>query len=371
MGNRFSRALLRGAALGAMVGIPALAHFLRRRRPPALGQLGYFKVSSLSIPKAASGPFRACVCLSPDERTVLVAGRPSIPPSKFDAMNRANSDSEFLALADWLSQTVFVAPWPPGAATDYRVVTEVPAVACVLAMAVSPVERVAAVLVREGWWNRIYPQAIVNRLDRTKPYCDVLYTVALDHGSLVPLAVLNRGRTPRETFPTLTPPMSICWHADGSAVYYRDEQGVFRTALDGKATKIRDLGDSRVFSPLVHKEGKLRYLSYPWMDARDGGLAADRVPKLIEVGDNGKVRELASLWPFAPDLGDSFFVAAIGDKQYAVINPCDVFAGCGSGYELDVLPLTSKFCRRERIDHDGAVRFRYDVCHFFSNDKEL
>jgi hypothetical protein len=377
MSNRISRrTLLRGAAVGAIaLGYPAASFFLHRKLGSPLPKEGRFEISSLPIPKAASGPFRAQVCISPDERTILVAGRPPVPSEKLRVVfNKDSSQENMEAFFGSCDQTLFTAHWPPNGEKDYRQVVNFPAVSFVLAMGISPTASTAAVLVRESWQNRNYPDSIANLIDKTEVLCDVLYAVSLESGQPTPIAILRGGVTCQEGIQASYRPLSICWHERGDAIFFHDAQSIHRVTLDGKQTKIQDLGDTHVFSPLHHRNSELHYVAFHCKADSDGDLRDYRgLPELVSIHDSGTLKVLQTLPDFTVDWGGCHFQAAVGNTSWAITSPRGV-PGKGAGYELAVYLLGAKLNRQPRrisIDTDNSLPYFYSPCYFFTSDREL
>jgi hypothetical protein len=379
------RTFLKCAAIGTLVALPVVTYAVRRWRGKSFSiPETVFDVESLPIPDEVSGPFRTRTCVSSDEKYLLLAGRSPLPKEAAKVFLEGGTKNDVKILETSLGQSLYVSSWIPQKKEDYRCIAKFSEPCFIQAMAVHSATSNVAFFSRESWRNRQYPETIQQKIDKTNPLLDVLYTLSLDGGMPVPLQAFPDTFTRKGAMAAVVIqadlesvlfPASLCWHSNGESIYCLMDKKIIRVFLDGKSQEIFDLGKNHITSLLSYNESGLSFVSCRYPDHPDRKTPVKEPPSLITLDDNGVIKSQKNLLPFPLGANDCLFNVVFNEKKWAALTPTFSEAGSSQqlkGFKLDVIDfdvLSSGVSRK--ILSDIKDNITLDLCHFFPGSHEV
>ena len=374
------RTFLSRAIIGSLLALPVATYTANRwwaKKNSLSG--GAFEVVPLPIPDEVSGPFRTQACVSHDSKTLLLGGRPAFSSGVARVIFKGGSEEDVMALVDSLGQSLYITSWPPQKKDDYRCVVQIPEITFIRAMSLSPVAPLAAFLSRECWAERDYPERFKKLIDKTVPLWDVLYTVPLEGGKPVPLAVFpdsfsRKGELDvllQEGVEATLRPTSICWDDRGESIYCHIKDDIVRVQLNGQQKKVFKTRGSILSSPLQFQEGSLSLILYPWKDFPKNLGNVRESPSLLKLDADGGILSQKKLTPFTSGFDGCLLNSVFDRTDWAALTPLER-DDYRRDYSLSVMPFDpSGLGNSQEVISSNSPKYHTDLCHFFQSSREV
>jgi hypothetical protein len=331
-------------------------------------------VTPIPVPEEVTGHYLLRACLSDDNSTLVVVGRPVISSQQFSETIIDPIEFGAEEFTQITSQKIYFCSWPPKNHDDYCFVAEIPGFSQVVACAISPDGMTLAILSREFSWNnteRYAKNPILNNKNSFKDglFCnDVLYTVSLNGGKLQPLVVIQSG-TKLET--ALISPYAICWNEAGNMIFCYDagenygfDGSIWAVNLSGEISLVKQLPKSLVISNLKYIDGELCFFTY-----QIGAPMSGSVSIYTRMKQDGTIIETRPLKVknFIPFSGSNLSPLLIGNNNIIV-------HGMPAGLSFQKVGMDSLHAEESHwirdVDND-EIPYSFFLSQFLKNSKDF